>query len=735
MRRKNRLLALGIVVILAILFGIEFLLLKSEKVSPSFIANSFVVWALWNLCLLLIMILLFMLLRNVVKLSLERRRNIPGARFKSRLVVFFISLSLLPTLLLFFFGSDIIQRTLEGWFRLPVSTMVGDSQAVADRYYKDVTERAFFLAQMVGRRVGEARLFSEERGMIVQERLESWLKEYRLDIIALYDGEDLALVTVNSRIPVEQIAEVPIEQVRKCLQGEVWRQIDPMMQGELVRSMIPYFEPPSPTPSGCVVAGFYLDDSVSTRLKRIVGTAQQYSQTYALRSPIKTTYFLVFLFVTLLILFAATWSGLHLAREITVPIEHLGTATREVAAGNLNYRVQWKSSDEFGSLVDSFNRMTEDLRVSNEKLRLSKIHLEETNIEIERRGRLIEMVLQNIAAGVISVGADGQVQAANAAALKLLGLQGITPGGMDCRELLRATPELAAVVEESLRERSPLEEREVIVHAGGRSLTLAVNTTFLEESGTGSQMLVVLNDLTQLIRAQRMETWKEVARRIAHEIKNPLTPIQLSAQRIRKNFLKQTPHLAQVIEEGTSTIEREVATMKNMVNEFTSFARMPGVRLAPGDLNQLVQKTLAMYDGLFADVRFVQNLGDIPAPVAFDPEQLKRALINVIDNAIEAMDRRGTLTIRTSCAPGATSCQIEITDTGPGVPPEDREKVFLPYFSTKKRGSGLGLAIVNQIIADHDGSIRVEDNVPSGTRFVVELPVEVRRRSTDRPVA
>ena len=402
-RRKNRLLALGILSILGLLFAIEFLLLKSEKFSPSFIANSFFVWALWNLCLLLLLILIFMLLRNLVKLYLERRRDVPGARFRSRLVGFFTLLSLIPTLLLFFFGSDLIQRTLEGWFTLPLNTIVSDSKEVADKYYSDVRERAYFFARLVGRYVHESRLYSQEQsGVLVQERLEQWLKDYRLDLIALYDGEDLVLQTINSRLPLEQIQEMPPDQVRKCLQGEPRWQIDPLMQGELLRGMIPYYEPPSENPTGCIVVGFYLDDSVARKVKEITDLARQHSQTYVLRNPIKTTYFLIFLFVTLLILFAATWSGLHLAREITVPIEQLAQATREVAAGNLDYRVKWRSSDELGAYVISFNRMIEDLQVSNKKLSLSKIYLEETNAALEQRGKYIETVLLNIAAGVIS---------------------------------------------------------------------------------------------------------------------------------------------------------------------------------------------------------------------------------------------------------------------------------------------------------------------------------------------
>ncbi|MBI2840692.1 MAG: HAMP domain-containing protein [Acidobacteria bacterium] len=728
-RRRNRLLAIGILIILGALFGIEFLLFKSEQFSPSFIANSFVVWALWNLCVLVLVILLFMLLRDIVKVYLERRRNVPGARFRSRLLAFFISLSLLPTLLLFFFGSDLIQRTLEGWFKLPTREIADDAQAVAERYYEDVRQRAFFFAQLVGRNVKQTHVFSETSGLVVQERLELWLKEYGLDLIALYDGEDLVLQSINSRLPIEEIPEIPKDKVRKCLQGEPRHQVDPVMRGELVRGITPYFETGATQPSGAVVVGFFLDDSVAQKVKMIRAAAQQQSQTYVLRNPIKTTYFLIFSFVTLLILFAATWSGLHLAREITIPIEQLAHATKEVAAGNLAYMVSWKATDELGALVESFNKMTEDLRMSNERLSLSKVHLEAKNAEIEERRQYIETVLQNIAAGVVSVASDGRVRTANAAALDLLGLRGVTPVGMDFRELLRTAPDLGHMLAESFRYQEALDEKEITLKAAGRILTIALNTSFLQEASGGWQMLVVFNDMTQLIRAQRMETWREVARRIAHEIKNPLTPIQLSAQRIWKNYEKNSPNYRQVVEDGTATIIREVSTLKDMVNEFSNYARMPTVRLVPGDLNQLVQKTIAMYDGLFKEVAFRSELCEAPPTVPFDPEQLKRALINIVDNAIEAMAQQGMLTIRTSADPASGICLIEIADTGPGVGSDDKEKVFLPYFSTKKRGSGLGLAIVHQIIMDHNGSIRLEDNQPHGSRFVIELPVESRKQS------
>jgi len=723
-RRKNRLLALGVLIILGLLFAIEYLLLRSERFSPSFIASSFFVWALWNLCVLVLLILLFMLLRNLVKLYLERRRDVPGARFRSRLVFFFISLSLIPTLLLFFFASDLILRTLERWFRLPLNTIVADAEDVAERYYADVTERAFLFAQLAARQIRDTGLYSRpQSGVIVQERLEEWLKRYHLDLIALYDGEDLVLQTVNSRLPVEQIQEMPDDQVRRCLEGEPRRQIDTLPQGELVRSMIPYFEPGGEQPSGAVVVGIFLDDSIARKVKAITTTARQHSQTYVLRDPIRTTYFLILLFVTLLILFAATWSGLHLAREITVPIEQLAQATREVAAGNLDCRVNWKSTDELGSLVDSFNRMIEDLRLGSKKLSLSKIYLEETNAVLEQKGLYIEALLQNIAAGVISIGSDRRVRTANAAALNLLGLREIAPQGKDAVELLQGLPELSGQLDESLRYQDPIEEREITIKVAGRTLTLALSTSFLKEPGGGSEMLVVLNDLTQLIRAQRMETWKEVARRIAHEIKNPLTPIQLSAQRIWKNFEKGSPNYGKIVREGTETIIREVTALKDMVNEFGSFARMPSLQLVPGDLNKLIRSTVGIYDGIFSSVAFSMELNDALPPVAVDSDQLKRALINIVDNAVEAMNQNGTLTIRTSWPSQPGPCRIEICDTGPGVAPEDREKVFLPYFSTKKRGSGLGLAIVHQIILDHNGTIRVDENQPSGTRFVIELPV------------
>jgi two-component system nitrogen regulation sensor histidine kinase NtrY len=342
----------------------------------------------------------------------------------------------------------------------------------------------------------------------------------------------------------------------------------------------------------------------------------------------------------------------------------------------------------------------------------------------------METVLENITTGIISLNRDGIMTTLNPAALRMLSLDG-TVVGRHYREVLRKDElaELRRLLEAMESNGQHALEGEVNVIVGNRELHLSVYlTSLIGASGKPSGLLMVLDDLTQLLRAQKVAAWREVARQLAHEIKNPLTPIQLSAQRIRKHFRAQTPELSKVVEECSSTIVEEVESLKNLVDEFSQFARMPAISPVPQQLNPLLQTTLELYDGLFNELtlekRFAMNLPD----VRLDPELIRRVFINVVDNAIEATGGKGHVAVTTSYDPDLQMACVEITDDGPGISPEDRDKLFMPYYSTKRRGSGLGLAIVNRIVAEHRGRIRVEDNHPHGARFIVELP------TVERPV-
>jgi two-component system nitrogen regulation sensor histidine kinase NtrY len=440
-----------------------------------------------------------------------------------------------------------------------------------------------------------------------------------------------------------------------------------------------------------------------------------------LEGPIRTVYLSILTAVSLVVILLSTWFGFFLAKGITVPLQALSEGTEAIAKGNLDYRIEQVSNDEFGVLVNSFNKMTRDLKSSSEALRLS-------NAELERRRKYMEVVLSNVAAGVISIDREGRISTINKSAEKLLNVKSLKLIGRRYTELLDEThlEMVREMVRAMNRQGAESLSRQVMVTIRGQVLTLLVSLTVLkDEEGDYKGIVAVFEDLTHLLKAQRALAWREVARRIAHEIKNPLTPIQLSAQRLRKRFLD---HLqgedVGIFDECTATIVKQVGELKFLVDEFSNFARMPAANPTPNDLNKLVEEGLVLFHEGHKDVHFdFKPCPDLP-PCNVDRDQIKRVLLNLLDNAVMAIDgESGSVEIATGYDRPLQMARLEVADNGSGIRMEDRARIFEPYFSTKQGGTGLGLAIVSKIVADHNGYIRVRDNQPRGTRFVIELPV------------
>ena len=435
-------------------------------------------------------------------------------------------------------------------------------------------------------------------------------------------------------------------------------------------------------------------------------------------------YLSFFLMVTLMIMVAASWMGLYLAKRVTRPIQMLATAAREIGAGHLEHRVEPETVDEFGALAEAFNAMAHEVSTSQRKLERSAVDLERKHREVEARRRYIETILERIATGVISIDADGKVTTVNSAAARLLGIE-LAAEPVPIGDLL-ARPDLEPLALFVRGGRSgagePASQEIALVHDGRELHLAAAKTTLQGEGGAAEGTVLVFDDITPLIRAQKVAAWREVARRLAHEIKNPLTPIQLCAQRLRRHFAGAPPATRALVDECTTTIVGEVESLKSLVDEFSQFARMPAPRRVAADIDQLVGDTVSLYSGLFQEVR-IEAVSTPGLPRALvDPDQIRRVLINLVDNAIEAMERRGAVRIASSHDAVNQLVRLTVDDNGPGIPAAEREKLFMPYYSTKRRGSGLGLAIVRRIVVEHGGSIDVGDNQPHGTRFTIELP-------------
>jgi two-component system nitrogen regulation sensor histidine kinase NtrY len=505
---------------------------------------------------------------------------------------------------------------------------------------------------------------------------------------------------------------------------DIVEQLEVPNGGDLVRTAIPLRSSPREPVHGVLIASEYLTGEFASRYRSLTAAYEDYRQLEVMRPALSSVYLSFFVMLTLMILVAATWLGLYLAKRITRPVQMLATAADEIGAGHLDHRVDVKVGDEFAGLIDAFNRMAGDLATSRRRLERSAIELERKHEDVEGRRQYVETVLDRIATGVISIDNEGRIRTWNSAATRLLGIDSRVDG-------LRASAvfgspalePLARLLTDGGSRRDDAIPTELSLSRDGRELHLLVMVTPLRRAeGRADGIVIVFDDVSPLIRAQKVAAWREVARRLAHEIKNPLTPIQLSAERLQRHFAGAPEATRALVDECATTIVTEVESLKGLVDEFSQFARMPAPRASPTDLHGLLDDALALYRGLFRDVEIRTHFASSLPKVAADPEQIRRVIINIVDNAIEAVERRGAIDIETQHDAGNSLVRIVVADNGPGIPAAERDKLFLPYYSTKQRGSGLGLAIVRRIVAEHGGSIDVSDNVPRGTRFAIELP-------------
>jgi len=723
--RTDRLVLFGLAVLLAFFLAGYFLARRAQEFSWPYLTNSVLLSFLGITNAILILTLLSLLMRNLIKTLSERRRNILGSRFKTKLVFTMLALWFVPSGIIFWAALHAIQGSVDRWFSTPVDRIAAGSQAVVDSFYGDYERRAAAAARRIGEHLQSLQLLepgtSEAR---IHQEMDAMLKAERVDLLSLYRGEGEPLTVADPLLPrIGELEGIPAQVLSRAKDGETFHWISRLGSGVVVRCGARIGASGGPP---LVAAGFYIPKDLAQLTSQINDYAERYRQDKAQRRSIKNVYIFAFAFITLLVLFSVTWIGLYLARGVTEPIGMLAEGTREVSSGNLDFRLEVRTRDELGILAESFNKMTADLKGSKETIERSNRDLVRSNQELEERRRYIEALLQNITTGVISLDAAGTVTTLNRAASRILDLEaGREVVGRPYADVLAAPEmgELRSAVEKSLRDRDLTPAREMTLSVQGNPLTLAVSFSPLADGRGGAPgLLLVMEDLTPLMRAQRVAAWREVARRLAHEIKNPLTPIQLSAQRILKKFKEGSPELPEVLEQGTEAIVREVSGLKRMVDEFSHFARLPAVNPVPCDLHALIDDSVALYGGDGGALSFEKRYDSRMPRVLLDPEQMKRVFVNLIDNARDAMGGSGRITFSTTYHPEVESLRVEVADEGPGIRPGDRDRLFVPYFSTKKKGTGLGLAIVNRIVSDHSGYIHAENRRPRGACFIMELP-------------
>ena len=700
-RKDNRLIVALILAVLVVWSVVSVLEQQANEMEPETIARGVLLFVLSYINITLIAAVLFVLCRTLVKLWLERRRRELGSQFKTKLLVTYVGLTAIPIGLLFFTATGLLQRSIDRWFSTPVREVVGKARAVEDMAEKRITEEA----------LAGSRALARNAGNWAPAALEEFRRERKLDSIEMYRGTERLLV--NSETPSE-LPPLPFETLRRAgLSGQE-------SKIEVLRDGSHRYRGASKAGDRIWVAGLRVPPSEARAMESIATAWSEYKKFEAQKPSIKAGHISTFLVLTLAILFASIWTGSTLAARITGPIAALAESTRRLQSGDFSARVDVEATDELGVLVDSFNRMAGGLEDARDALLRSNEELQSSNRRLDLERRLLATVLESVTTGVLAFDADGRVTLCNPAARALLGL-----GEDVTAEALRDRRDLAplfALLAEARTGAPATASRELALSGdtGERRLEIAVRPLPATSAAERGGWVLAIEDTTHVAREQKLAAWSEVARRVAHEIKNPLTPIRLSAERIAKRLRSGASDLPQTIERGTRVIVEEVDFLKSLVNEFSRFARLPEMRPEPTDLPALARSAARLFEGAREGVTIRVESRLARETVMLDPEQIKRALINLIDNALEACETAGEITVRLADRPGGVT--IEVADTGRGVPAPDREKLFLPDFTTKGRGTGLGLAIVSRIVADHNGTIRVEDNRPHGARFIIELP-------------
>ncbi len=682
------------------------------------VTGSLLAFSLLNLNTILLFLLTFLIFRQLTKLFLERRRRVFGSRLRTRLVLTFICLTMLPTLFLFFMAWQLISSRVDFSWGRQVEEHLGQALDQRRAFSQALEEKLRASGRLLSLELeGKGRGTGEERDSR-QAFLDRARETYQLTGLEILDplGKPLA-ASYDARAgslpqipPLESGAPAAEVLHRQSLRG-----------GELLSLLAPVKGP------GGALQGYVAARQFSPQ--PLVGaeqSIQELRQMQLLLRPVKVSHYLTLVIVTLVAMMSAIWLAFYMAREITTPIRQIAEGALKVAGGDYDFQIDLVGRDEIGFLVQSFNKMTQDLQQSQAQLAAAYRQLSQSHAQLEARKRDMEILLKNVAAGVISIDAQGRLTTLNDSAAQMLNWRREEVLGKDCRELLPAGEyhRLAEVIAAARTSPRGAVEKPLHVALPNQTLYLLIKPTVLkDEAGQDLGVVIVFEDLTELERAQRLAAWREVARSIAHEVKNPLTPIKLAAQRLRRRYLARFEGDSQVFDECTQIIISQVDELKNLVNEFSRFARLPQLTLAPQDFNALIQETLLLYQEVQSRISLeFQPDPDLPL-LLLDREQMKRVLLNLMDNALAAIPESGTITISLKGDAARETVQLTVADTGGGIPERDKVRIFEPYFSTKRGGTGLGLAIVNSIIGEHHGQIRLENNVPQGTRVIIEIPM------------
>lgn len=720
-RRAVLSLGAGAFVLLVILvsqaaFNLKFISLDSNRDLAGFAALSAIIF-------LLFVALTFVLARNLLKLYAERQLGIAGSKFRSRLVVVSLLLSFLPVIVMFFFSYGLMNRSIEKWFSQPVEEVRANTSAMASLLSTYAGQNASSEALSIAQSPEIQRAYDGHG-------FSAAIAEFRRHEPTLQGGFVIAFLDHNPQASFDAPADWVLLKSSlpfpEALAGQ--HPHFSFKEVEYVTGTAGVGE------HGLILVAMPLPQKFSETVKQIQASQERYLALSKERKLVRRNYMGLLLLLTVLVLFASTWLALFLSKLVTRPVAALVEGTQEISRGRLDYRVDILAADEIGDLVRSFNRMAEELESNRHQIDTASSDLAAANAALDQRRRHMETILENIPTGVLSLDTERRITHVNAALERMVNLDRSDPAspvslvGASLKEVfpVEVSDDLDALLRRA--DRMGMATSQMDVGWSRSKLDVAVTVASLQHRGQRLGYVLVFEDLSDLLKAQTQAAWREVARRVAHEIKNPLTPIALSAERIRRHLGRSTaPDSAslEIIRTCAATIGNAVETVRTLVDEFSALARFPASRPQPTDLNRIVQSALEMFNGRLNGIDVQTSLAPDLPPVLADNEAIKRAVANLVDNAAEALQNcmHREIEISTSLVASGDAVELVVADTGHGVTQELKEKLFLPYFSTKKRGTGLGLAIVNRIIEDHHGSIRVEENKPAGARFIVELPL------------
>jgi len=672
---RHGIIFLGVFVFIIIASAIELHYMRVESVSALTIV---IVLVLLNLNVIALLTLIFFVSKNLIKLYIERKQKILGYKFKTKIVVIFVVLTSIPAGVLFFVASGLVTNYIDKLLNPQFSQPLTSSLNVAKAVYEMERQKTIEFARAVA--AGERAVFG-----------------YR--------------VMRMNRSP-----ENPTETIKAAFDGKEGAEVISGEDGDTIRAAIPEYSGGKLT--GIVVVETSLPKDIAVNVEKVKNAYEDYLKLESWKAPLKMNYLLILAFFTLIVVFMSLWVALRIAKGITDPIQSLAQATEEVASGNLDVHLNLKREDEIGLLINSFNHMVAGLKDGKETL-------QKAYLKSDRERLWMENILAHINSGVVFLDVHGRILTMNSAACSILNVKTEDVINKNYRELTAriASEELNGLISGIIIKDLKGIEKDVRVVAGDKRLILRVFvTTLRDKASTPIGLLVVFDDLTDVIKAQKAFAWEEVARRIAHEIKNPLTPIKLSTERMMKKWERKDKDFDQIFQRSTRTIVNEVDSLKRLVDEFSRFGKMPEIKKMPTNLASIINELLALYkDYKGFNIKVLLPV-DMPL-IEIDGEQFKRALINIFDNAFQAMGNSGNIELKAQIDKASNRVSIDVADDGPGMKGEDKDKIFLPYFSTKKDGTGLGLAIANKIVTEHRGYIRVRDNNPKGTIFTIDLPI------------